>query len=903
MENQERPAFGFTQDRLPWVLAAAALLLYIVTLNHWVRLDSLLTLSAAGGWSLYVTVRAPLLHLVALPFRVLPAGLQAPALNLLTAVMAALTLALLARSVALLPFDRTRETRLRERSEYSLLSLPSAWVPVVLACVLAGLQLSFWEHATVFTGEMLDLLLFAYVIRCLLEFRIDRRESWLIKLAFVYGLAVTNNYAMIAFFPGFLIAVAWVKSWEFLSPAFLVRMVCAGVAGLLLYLYLPLMNALGGEPIGTFGQHLRAVFGSQIAGLRSVPPYVVLVISFTSVIPLLLLSIPWSSDSPGASAAGANIIKVLVRALQVILLAACFSVFFDPSWSARVLGAAFGVVFLPLYYLSALSLGYFVGYFLLLTRPAKGRGWPQSPSFLESLGKVASGLALAVLVITAVTMIGRNWRLLAAANTPALGKLADQMVEALPAQGAYVLSDGVEDLLLLEARVRHKGGSQPHVFLFSNWLEYIQYHERLARRHPGRWIVTPELLQMPEPLSMGMLTARVANLALTNEVFYINPSFGHFFEVLRLVPQGPIYRVRAMSHDPLLPPRLTEGELAAAQQFWDAAAPGFESLTARSNVSAGDSFVRGFYARSLNYWAVALQRHGDASGAARWFDLAVRLNPDNSVARVNRAYNAELRQQAAPGDEASKEIDFPLDQWDRTARLNGPFDQPRWTLETAALMARVGLYRQALIEFDRLCKISATNATVQLWRENMAVMTRLRLGDAEAAETQALALQQKFPKEEIAFEALTQVYLVTGRVTNALANVERQLELNSTNVSALLNKAAFQMQLQQFPAAILTLDRLLALQPQNQAALLNRAIAQLQDNRLDKAQQDYLVLQKAAPEAPVVLYGLAEIAYRQTNHTAALSHYEKYLKFAPKETDEYKAVEKRVKELRGGAKT
>jgi hypothetical protein len=43
---------------------------------------------------------------------------------------------------------------------------------------------------------------------------------------------------------------------------------------------------------------------------------------------------------------------------------------------------------------------------------------------------------------------------------------------------------------------------------------------------------------------------------------------------------------------------------------------------------------------------------------------------------------------------------------------------------------------------------------------------------------------------------------------------------------------------------------------------------------------------------------LAEIDYRQTNYTAALAHYDKYLKFAPVGTDEYKAVQQRVQELR-----
>jgi tetratricopeptide (TPR) repeat protein len=278
------------------------------------------------------------------------------------------------------------------------------------------------------------------------------------------------------------------------------------------------------------------------------------------------------------------------------------------------------------------------------------------------------------------------------------------------------------------------------------------------------------------------------------------------------------------------------------------------------------------------------------------------LNPNNHAARVNRAYNAELLKENPPDGKSSGDIEVPVEDWDRFLRANGPFDQPRWTLETGAVLARVGLYRQALVEFDRLGTLSPTNAMVQLWKENMDVMTRLRLGDAAAAEKQALALQQRYPTQDIAFESLTQVYLVTGRVTNALENVDRQLALSPTNVNALLNKAAFHIQLGQFPQAIPALDKLLTLQPQNQAALLNRAIAQLQDNRLAKAEQDYAALIKMAPEAPAVHYGLAEIGYRRTNYVTALSHYEKYLMFGQKGTDEYKAVEKRVEELRPKAK-
>ena len=91
------------------------------------------------------------------------------ALNLFSAVCAALTLGLLARSVTILPHDRTDAQRKREHSDFSFLTLGSAWLPPVLAAAVCGLQMTFWENATNYTDEMFDLLLFAFLIWSLLE--------------------------------------------------------------------------------------------------------------------------------------------------------------------------------------------------------------------------------------------------------------------------------------------------------------------------------------------------------------------------------------------------------------------------------------------------------------------------------------------------------------------------------------------------------------------------------------------------------------------------------------------------------------------------------------------------------------------------------------------------------------
>src|SRR5580692_6638852 len=90
---------------LPWLIAVAMLLFYVLTLNHWVSLTSLSSVATISGWTWTRQYGSPLYYLVTMPFRLLPAAAVPLALNLFSAVCAALILGLLARSVGLLPHD------------------------------------------------------------------------------------------------------------------------------------------------------------------------------------------------------------------------------------------------------------------------------------------------------------------------------------------------------------------------------------------------------------------------------------------------------------------------------------------------------------------------------------------------------------------------------------------------------------------------------------------------------------------------------------------------------------------------------------------------------------------------------------------------------------------------------
>ena len=129
MENEPNAGGSFARSRLPWLAAAAALAFYLGTINHWISYANMPQVAKISGYAWQSEVASPLYYAVSAPLRWLPQRWVPLGVNVLSALCAALTLALLARAVALLPHDRTHAQREREKSEGSLLSIPLAWLP------------------------------------------------------------------------------------------------------------------------------------------------------------------------------------------------------------------------------------------------------------------------------------------------------------------------------------------------------------------------------------------------------------------------------------------------------------------------------------------------------------------------------------------------------------------------------------------------------------------------------------------------------------------------------------------------------------------------------------------------------------------------------------------------------
>ena len=164
-------------------------------------------------------------------------------------------------------------------------------------------------------------------------------------------------------------------------------------------------------------------------------------------------------------------------------------------------------------------------------------------------------------------------------------------------------------------------------------------------------------------------------LAKSNELYYLHPSFGYYFEQFYQEPHGLVYKLKTLPNDTLLPPLPDKNQIAENEAFWarvetQALAP-IKRAVAPPDPNAPRSWGQRlldkfhvprepnqnailagtFYSRSLDFWGVQLQRAGDLTNAAACFNLAEEVNPDNFVAQINLQFNQSLprRQKRAAG--------------------------------------------------------------------------------------------------------------------------------------------------------------------------------------------------------------------------------------------------------------
>jgi tetratricopeptide (TPR) repeat protein len=691
----------------PWLVALAAMVLYGVMLNGSVTFGSLPLASQIMGWDWHPrpllwrpNPQFPLFFILTYPLRWLPAGWRVMGLNALTAACAALTLAILAHSVRLLAHDRTSEQRRRLRGDDALLPVRAAYLPAAFAVLLLGAQSTFWENAVAGTGEAINLLVFAFLILCLLEYRVSKGD-WLPGLfAFVYGVGLSNSWALIGFFPCFLLALMWIKGRGFFDWRFVLRVVGCGALGLLLYGLIPLQCALAHD--GGFWHTLHLKLSEQRAFLTRIPRYFAVVAALPTLIPLLVAAIKWPS-SDGNSKPGLLGFTLLLPIVNLAFLAVGILMFFDVSFSPNPRNMGIGITvgtsgFLSFYYLGALSVGYFSGYVLLVFGTEVGNGLRRATNMA-----VVGLLWLAAIGLPAALLCG-NFPRVRASNSPVVAQFAMEMARSMPAKASVVLDDDPARLYLAMEASQILALPDQYMFIESRSLVHREYLRYLANRYPVFGERLGDQNHLPEQITDQEEGNLLAHLARQEPVYFLHPSFGGHLERLCMTPD----RVGVYLHpyptnvgDTL---GLSAAAIAGNQVYWhrlENEALALLPELARSNVDARR--VAAYYSQTVNFWGTELQKTGTRrklpallNDANEQFAVAIRLNPNNVAARVNRQYNARLRGAAPEGQLiASSDIATQFqNHWDIALNQFGPLDVPD-------LDAQIGLYYAQRTDFQQ----------------------------------------------------------------------------------------------------------------------------------------------------------------------------------------------------------
>lgn len=750
------------------------LVVYLVTLNHWVTLLNVIPVAAVSGWMWQPQIFNPLTFLVTLPFRLLPAAAVPLALNIFAAFCGAATLAVLARSVAILPHDRTDMERTRERSDFSFLTGWAAWAPPIAAVLFAGLQLSFWQNATSFTSESLDLLWFAIIVWQLLEFRLDESETRLFVVALMYGAGLTEDWAFIGFFPVFLMMLIWMRRLDFFHPSFLLRMAAYGLGGLLLFLLLPLVAKLSWPDYPfSFWDALRPNLRVNWQAIhlfwnRSDVRHNLALVSLTSLLPAFVMSIRWSSGFGDSSHMGSALVNYMMHAVNAVLLAVLAWVTLGPAFSPHQLLSKIGLT-VPgstFYYISALCIGYYAGYCFLVfgtSPPPSRRHGPVEPPFSPALlwlSPVVVGCTLAFLCLMAGLLVYSNGAAIRAVNDDTLLKYTQFVSKELPPQGAILLCDSDDPAqdqpvraYLVQAMLAHQGQSAKYPVVDTKSLDWPPYHHFLYKRFPQVWpkTVTTNESRSLTPLQIFVL---LNQLSKSNAICYLNPSFGYFFEEFYQQPRGLVYPMKLFADNTLLSPPLDQDLITENEEFWadvfnrthaaiDAASfphrPNYKHdgmggwflqhlhIIPEGNPNA--LMIATFYSRCMNYLGVQLQRAGQLDQAAILFNEASEFNSNNIPAAVNLAFNKELRLGSAPPVDLARVTPDQFGKsrnWNEVLAANGPFDETSFCFANGVWFMQPvpPLLHQAANQFARVRQLAPDNLAARLFLAQIYVAYR-----------------------------------------------------------------------------------------------------------------------------------------------------------------------------------
>jgi tetratricopeptide (TPR) repeat protein len=944
-------------QRLPCQVAFVAFVVFALTASRGVTMSSLPLAAKVAGWDWLPMASRPLTWLLTLPLHLLPGNWIPFALNIFSAVVAALTLGVLARSVELLPWNSPPDAK----------KIWARKLPVLLACAVCGLEFNFWSDATAATGEMVDLLLLTIPVWCLLEYRAANDPRWVNAAAFAWGLGMAENWVMLVTLPLFVASLIWLRKLRFFKLNFLLRMLLLGLAGFSLYALLPLVNWLAPHsPWGFFESwgaawlSTKGIWHTLYYGFWQWHRLLAISVLLYFLVPTLPCLVRLKNESATNQSKVDRFQTWIYRALRVVLLLACLWLTFDPEAGPRAVirqqvGAAMPL--LTFDYLNALGIAFLAGNLLFASQvPPQRRSRSPLQKFNSLLRRNTTGLLVVVTALMTTGLLVRSLPAILYVNRAPLSGFGQITARSLPSGGGILLGDEAAKLAVVQSVLRTGRAAPRWVTVDVRQLPQVKYRAQLERAFPAGWLTTAETRDL-KPEEMILLLNRLAN---TNRIFYLQPGAGKIiFERFYPEPLAAVSELKTYSENDFLIPPLTPAQLVEGEKFWDAAwdrelspvsqpraqrtralAKIFSRLTIARATPPSGRLLGWWYSAWLNAWGVTLQNNGKLPEAHRRFEQALQLNTNNYSAILNLEVCTNLMAGVKLGLGGVEQV---AAKFRNTAQLAqvvgacGPVDEPAVLCLLGRACQQAGWARQALQNYERAHVLAPaalmpalemieifsqrrmdakvleiigqiqrpiTNSpdyrAVNLELSLREARSWMRLTNTAKANGILQSIRQQNPNDATVLEIVFKEYLAFGEITNALQLLESELVRDPNNIAALNNKAALLIQSRRGTEALSVLDRALSL-TNLPAIRLNRAIARLSAGDYQAAEADYLALQNTSVEKFSIEFGLAEIAAQRHDTNAAIQHLELCIASVPSGSQKWNEASRRLEALKNPA--
>lgn len=953
------------KTKLPWILGAIFVVLYILTLNKWIAVDTLGIVAPIVGWDFWsLQLQNPIYRLITTPFRYFPSSSAIIGLNFFNTILATFTIIWLARSVMLLPQDRSTDQRVRNDDPDGLYISKFACIPPIIACISLGLLFNFWQGATEATPDILNVFFFAYIVRNTLEHRLDGESFWIYRASTVYSIALVNNPMMVLFLPFWIGSLIWINGKDFLKYGRLIlNSILCFLPGLLFFLYTPIAEYIQGHSDLSFLQLLSYSLSTYVNNIASIPAYVLFIYSTFSIIPIILLSVHWDSSHSGSTDSNVIMTRIGVRLMNIFFFIYSAAVASDLPLCPRYLLKGYNG--LELHFLAALTLGFTSGYLLVVFHEqvlGNRKKRFQVSAIMSLLRPVVTLFVLVSGVALAGGLFYKNLPDIKANSSDILYKLGSNLtadIQNIQTEKQITLfsDDPISLNLTIATMVRQKIDIHKYIFVYTQFLSYPWYHRRMATFYPDRWtdhFSNSKDIKYLEPDNMSQWMLWYAG---KEDVYYLHPSFGHFFEACKPTSIGLLTHLTTFKDNNPSLWKLTSEEQNHLTSYWKKNYATLDSIPALPNegkkVSGPTFFVSAFYSRALTASAVELCKSGDKASAITLCQKAFKLFPQNISAFMNQHYY-QTGTQIFSEDQEQKYQEMQNNYNGASIKtivlFCGPFDTPAQLFELGRMFSQNLQWRQAFQCFLRVQEYEPNNIknliflaytdsmvgesehALQLIHEAKAFIKKsieesptaanvpslkANLTELDTQEAACLLTAGKIDEAlsllTTAFKAhsqdnnilnmLIRAHIAKGNFDQALPLLERILAVSPDNKEALTRKALCLMGLNHPQEALIYIDNLLRKNPLNSSLHLLRITACVQLENWDEAIAEYKIILEQNKDNLQAMMGIADLEAQQGNLEESLKWADTARTNKNASPEDVQWIEKRIQELKNGKTT